>query len=221
MLSSLRFLMNYILFHPYLCINSLEAMLSTFAVLLMAINTKDKHVYVVDEIYEKKQAETSVGRLWPRIQAMVNKHCLQDRFKVQYVSDEREAWWINEVRDQFRQQISPTRKHLNKKHEGIGLIRDLMLFEKIHISQDCVSHLKEIQEYARDSKGNIPKKNDHSIDCLRYGLGHANYTVVKPDIKDDKVKVLPNIYIERDVPQANVEMENFLDIDSGTDWFDW
>lgn len=194
---------------------------STFAVLLMAIDKESKHVYVVDEIYEQTQAETSVGKLWPRIQAMVNKHALNDRFKVQYVSDEREAWWINEVRSQFKQQIFPTQKHLYKKHEGIGLVRDLMLYEMYHVSSDCEKHIKEIQEYARDSKGNIPKKNDHSIDCLRYGLGQANYTVVKPDNSPDLVQVLPKIFIEKDKTDSDVEMENFMDTDSSMDFWDY
>lgn len=195
---------------------------STFAVVLMAINQKTKEVYLVDEIYENDQSELSPSRMWPRIQAMVNKHALGDRHRVQYVSDEREGLFINEVRDQFRQHISPTQKHLHKKHNGISLIRDLFLFEIIKISKECVNGIKEIREYARDSKGNVPKKNDHFIDSARYALGHMNYTVVQPNLKPDMVKVLPNNdYVEREKAQASIEMENMLDIDSGLGFWDF
>lgn len=189
-----------------------------FAVLLLAINTKTKHVYVVDEIYEKSQAESSVGRIWPRIQAMVAKHALADRHRCRYVADEREAWFINEVRDQFRVAVFPTQKHLHKKHEGVSLIRDLMLFEMITISQDCEGHIKEVSEYARDSKGNIPKKHDHSIDSLRYALGFNNYTIVVPNDIKETVEVLPNIYIEKEKTQLESEIEDFMGFGSSDYW---
>lgn len=191
---------------------------STFAVLLMAINKVNKHVYLVDEIYEKKQSEISVSKIWPRIQSMVNKHCLEDRYNVQYVSDEREGLFISEVRDQFKQTVFPTRKHLYKKHNGITLIRDLMLFEMIHISNTCQNMIKEIIEYSRDSKGNIAKINDHLVDTLRYGLGQANYTVAIPDQSVRTREILPGIHESVERPDSSIKLEENMDIGSDFKW---
>lgn len=191
---------------------------STFAVVLMAINKVTKHVYIVDEIYEKQQSEISVSKIWPRIQGMVSKHCMHDRYSVQYVSDEREGLFIAEVRDQFKQTVFPTRKHLYKKHNGITLIRDLMLFEMFHISDSCGNVIKEIMEYSRDSKGNIAKINDHSIDSIRYGLGQANYTVAIPSTDMRTREILPGVYdiIDSDVGDSKIEQE--MDIGNSFDW---
>jgi len=144
------------------------------------------------------------------------KHNIEDRHRVRAVSDEREAWFINEVMDQFRFNVSPTQKHVHKKDSGISLIRDLMLFEQITISSECKNHIKEIQEYARDSKGNIPKRNDHSIDCLRYGLGFNNYTVVTHSYAKKKIQVLPGHWDE--VPYS--DSDDGIDIGLDYDW-DW
>jgi hypothetical protein len=35
----------------------------------------------------------------------------------------------------------------------------------------------EIEKYALDDRGNIPKKYDHLIDCFRYFLSSCNYSM--------------------------------------------
>ena len=37
----------------------------------------------------------------------------------------------------------------------------------------------EIQNYVKDSKGNIPKVNDHLVDCWRYLNAAANYNMLE------------------------------------------
>ena len=36
-----------------------------------------------------------------------------------------------------------------------------------------------MQNYVKDSKGNIPKKNDHLVDCWRYLNAAANYNMIE------------------------------------------
>ena len=45
----------------------------------------------------------------------------------------------------------------------------------VHISDRCVNLCNEIEKYSLDDKGNIPKVNDHLIDCFRYLNAHAHY----------------------------------------------
>ncbi len=69
----------------------------------------------------------------------------------------------------------PTAKHLHKKENGLSLCKDQMLYKSITFT-DRMQKLKwEIQQYVRTDKGDIPKKNDHLIDCWRYLNAAANY----------------------------------------------
>ena len=73
----------------------------------------------------------------------------------------------------------PTQKHLNKKEHGLSLIKDLLIHDMVVISDRCEDLIKEMEKYAKDDKGMIPKKDDHLIDCFRYLLGAANYDMVE------------------------------------------
>ena len=94
-------------------------------------------------------------------------------------ADEAAAWYMVEVMDQFGVYFFPTQKHLNKKEHGISLIKDLLIYDIVRISDRCTNLIDEMEKYAKDDKGNIPKKNDHLIDCFRYLLGAANYNMVE------------------------------------------
>jgi len=73
----------------------------------------------------------------------------------------------------------PTQKFLNKKEHGLSLIKDLLIHDLVVISDRCEDLITEMEKYAKDDKGNIPKKDDHLIDCFRYLLGAANYDMVE------------------------------------------
>jgi len=53
------------------------------------------------------------------------------------------------------------------------------LHDLLIISDRCVHLFEEMQKYAKDDRGNIPKRHDHLIDCLRYLLGLSNYNMVE------------------------------------------
>jgi hypothetical protein len=154
---------------------------TVFAGLLIAINPYTKIVYVLDEIYEKDQQYTSVRNIFPKLRYKMmelypNSSLDDDWFKVY---DEAAAWFASEVMDQYGTYFSPTEKHINKKEEGISLIKDMLMFNCIKISDRCENLWKEMEQYAKDDRGNIPKKNDHNIDSLRYALAAAHYNMVE------------------------------------------
>jgi hypothetical protein len=150
-----------------------------FAALFCAINPYTKKLYILDELYETNQQETSVRRMYPRMDAkMMEFYPLSDIDEDWFKGyDEAAAWFAQEVLGQYGVTFMPTQKHLHKKEEGLSLIKDQMLHDLVVISDRCGKLKWEIEGYAKDIKGNIPKKNDHLIDCFRYLNSFANYSM--------------------------------------------
>jgi hypothetical protein len=145
---------------------------SCFAVLFRAINPFTKVVYRLDEIYETDQANTSTGIIIPRIRAKTEELFPgHEAYGVDwdYFYDEAAAWFANESAASFDIAWHPTRKALRDKVTGIGLMKDQMLYGKYVVSDRCKKLKWEITGYRKDAKGKIPKKNDHLLDCDRYG----------------------------------------------------
>lgn len=150
-----------------------------FGALLACVNPYSKQVYILDEVYEKRQAETSVRRIYPRMEAKAldlypGSDIDDDWTKT---ADEAAAWFMNEVMDQYQIYFSQTSKVHNKKEEGLSLIKDQLIHKLVKISDRCVSLVGEVEKYAVDDRGNIPKIHDHLIDCWRYLNAAANYTM--------------------------------------------
>lgn len=148
-----------------------------FAVLFGAIHPYTKKVYLVDCIYEKSQANTSIMRIFPRVKDKISElhptsDILDDWFRV---IDEAAAWATTEILNQYGVFFHPTQKSKNKKEDGVSLIKDLMLQDAVVFSDRLEPLFYEMENYISDDLGKIPKKNDHLIDTFRYLLGHANY----------------------------------------------
>lgn len=193
-----------------------------FAALIGCLNPYTKKLYILDEVYEKDQLETSVRKIYPRLDLMMNNYYPgsdidKDWFKV---SDEAAAWFINEVMDHYGTYFSPTRKFLSDKEEGLSLIKDQLLFDLIVISDKCENLWWEMEKYAKDDKGKIPKKNDHLIDSLRYLNHAANYNMV--EVLERKKQDSDELRIKKETPY------DYLDsLNHENDWtssimkFDW
>ena len=152
-----------------------------FATLFVAIHPYTRKLYILDELYETNQEGTSTRKMYPQMDSKMmefypNSDVNDDWIKAH---DEAAAWFSNEVMDQYGVYFMPTMKHLNKKEHGLSLIKDILLHDMINISDRCVNLFKEMELYAKDDKGNIPKKHDHLIDCFRYLLGACNYNMVE------------------------------------------
>lgn len=154
---------------------------TVFAVLIAAINPYTKTVYLLDEIYEDNPSETSAGRIWPRTEALMGLHCSQipaEDFRWYKGYDQAAAWYAGEVSDLTRGRIglSPTNKALMDKTNGLSLIKDQMQRGMLKVSANCERFVWEVSNYVKDNSGNIPKENDHLIDCARYLNSAAGYT---------------------------------------------
>ena len=141
----------------------------------------NKQIYLLDVIYETDQHQTSVRSMYPRLDAKMSElYPMGDVEEDWYKGyDEAAAWFATEVMQQYGVYFLPTQKHLNKKEHGLSLIKDILLHDLVKISDRCEKLLWEMFNYVKDDKGNIPKKNDHLIDCFRYLLAADNYSMIE------------------------------------------
>ena len=152
---------------------------TVFAALFIALNPYTKKVYVLDEIYEKEQMNTSTQAIYPKMlmkaTALYPEGSIHDDwFKIM---DEQAVWFATEVMNQYQAYFQASAKHLRTKEENISLIKDMLLHECLVVSDRCEKFWWEMENYVKDDKGNIPKRNDHTIDSLRYALTAMNYNM--------------------------------------------
>lgn len=180
---------------------------SVFGVLFAFINPYSRIVYLVDEIYETRQSHMTVD--------FVGSNIIKKRDNLwfdrtgddwSFHHDEAAVWWANELRDRFNINSMPTRKSQNKKEDGLSLIKDIMRYNKLVISDRCVKTFWELDNYIKDANGNIPKVNDHQIDNFRYLLGAEMY-----DIND--VHRLPDRERSEDYRASKIS-DDFPELDS-------
>lgn len=147
-----------------------------FAGLFCALNPYTKTWYILDEVYERNQAEMSVDKIGRRLLSM--RHALWDDADAWFPTyDEAETWFANEFMDRFGEGFHPSQKAKNDKEDGLSLIKDIFLQGKVVISSRCKWLYWELDNYFKDKNGKIPKKDDHLIDCFRYTLGAAHYVL--------------------------------------------
>lgn len=153
-----------------------------FAVLFIAINRYSKQIFVLDQIYATKLEECRVDNILPlAIKKMKEIMPHQDRWLCVY--DYAATWFMNEAQSpEYIEDISliPCTKDLKNKENKLSLIKDILLKPSFFfMSEKCVNKdlglFWEMEKYATDDKGKIPKENDHAIDAFRYALNAANY----------------------------------------------
>ena len=148
-----------------------------FGMLFAVLNRYTGTLYILDEIYETNQKDTSLGIIVPKgkmkaMELYPNSSLEDDWIKT---ADDQAAWFMTECMARFNIYFSPANKFVGTKEDGLSLIKDQLIYNKIKISDRCVNLYKEMEQYAKDLNGNIPKKNDHLIDCLRYLNIGVNY----------------------------------------------
>lgn len=152
---------------------------SVFAVLLIALNRYTGQVIVLDEIYERDRKKTGSHDIWLRANILKSIY-MRDLGKWENRYDEHESWFFRDLERyevlSFSESIDPTNKQSRNKEEDLGILKDLMLLEnRFFISDKCVNYIEEIESYATDEKGKIPKKKDHQIDNTRYFLEASGF----------------------------------------------
>jgi len=142
-----------------------------FAVLFSVVNVYTQQIYHLDEMYVTVQADSSTSRIVPEIRR-IKLDLFSDSEACGRVwdqsSDEAATWFQVEALSSFDEFFAPTNKAQNKKEEGLSLIKDQLLTQKVAISSRCKMLEWELDNYIADSKGQVPKRDDHLIDCWRY-----------------------------------------------------
>jgi hypothetical protein len=192
---------------------------TVFGVLFMALNPYTKKLYILDEIYEKEQINTSTRSIYPKIlgkslQLYPGSDIHEDWIKTM---DQQAAWFATEVMDQYGVYFQPSAKHLKSKDEGLSMIKDQLLFEMVVISDKCENLYWEMESYAKDGKGNIPKRDDHLIDTYRYTNIAMNYNT------HEMVEGLRVKEVDSDMRQNRFRKheQEIIDADEeGEDWCD-
>lgn len=150
---------------------------TAFGMLFIATNPYNKQIFILDEIFETDQNKMSVDQIGRRY--IQKRNLLYEEEGWRQIYDEAETWFRNEVYDRFGEFFEPTTKQLNDKEYGLSLIKDVLLYDRVIISENCEHLFWEMDNYYKDKSGKIPKRNDHLIDCFRYFLYAANYVLTK------------------------------------------
>ncbi len=157
------------------------ANMSTFGNIFAMLNRHTGTLYILDEIYESNQKDTSVGVIVPRGLKMckeLNPYAsVEDDWMKR--ADDQASWFMTECMTQLDIYFSPAEKWRGTKEDGLSLCKDQLLRHKVKISDRCVNFANEAEAYAKGPDGKIPKKNDHLMDCWRYLNIAFNY-----DFKD-------------------------------------
>lgn len=153
---------------------------SCFGVLLLAMHKVDKRVFILDEIYERDQRETTTRKIIDRARDKWRAiYGMDDVWTLPY--DFAAAWFENEAHDIYPElTLEPCEKDIatrgeDRKEIKLSMIKDMLLNDKLYIAKECKWMIWEMVNYRKDDKGKIPKENDHLIDCLRYGLNAMMY----------------------------------------------
>lgn len=193
---------------------------SCYASLIIGFHPYSKKIYVAKEIFERSQKNTVASIIVPKIKSQMVEVAPKVPTDEWYLTcDEAAQGVMTEISAQFPDMVyAPTDKFHNKKETGLDMLKDIFLHNMIEISDECVDLIKEIEEYARDSKGNIPKGNDHGIDLLRYFLGAASYSIV--EMLEAKRTITDFDEIEKD-RYRNVDYDYYKNLDDSDDFDDW
>jgi hypothetical protein len=148
-----------------------------FAVLFGVVHRYDKHVIILDEIYETKLGQNSVGVMAPRILEKINEiNRNYDDWMACY--DHAATWFFSELvgtMPDFPINFIKCEKDLNNKEAKLSMIKDMILTKVFTMTDKCVKLYWEMENYKRGDNGIVKKEDDHAIDTCRYLLNLANY----------------------------------------------
>lgn len=160
---------------------------SCFAVLFIAVHRYTKRVYILDEIYEKDQAEATSKAIWKRASQKMRDIQVMDEDWMK-IYDYAAAWFQNEIAMEFDEAIMPCTKDLKNKEMKLSLIKQLLVEELVVISDRCTYMWWEMRNYRKDDNGRIPKEDDHLLDNFRYILNAANYYSIPERLRESRTE---------------------------------
>ena len=150
---------------------------SVFAVTFHALNRATSEAFQLAEIYETDQNLTTPRQIWGAT-LEIEKRVYPKDAQVNRVYDEAAAWFSTVIASEFGVGMMPTTKDSREKMDDFGVMKDSMLAGKWCYAEDCVRTIAEIGGYRVKPDGSLDEKApDHAIDCNRYFVRMANYTV--------------------------------------------
>lgn len=155
-----------------------------FGGIFAAIHRKSKHIFILDEIYEKDKILSATSNMIPFIQSRMTELNPHLKFEQWFkFCDEHETLYIGEIYANFPNMVyGTTNKNANAKENGISILRDALVLERLIVSERCINTIYEFENYAYNDRGEIPKNHrirDHILDCLRYMVAAAGYTTAQ------------------------------------------
>lgn len=197
---------------------------SVFGVLFSLYNPHNKRLILVDEVYEGVMENMTTRGIWSQVTPIVKKWEKMGVRKFEYGYDEAAAWFANETADYMAQLkyrpdekppdawLQATQKHEFGVESGIGLVRDVFSHRQIEIADHLEKTIWELENYIKDDKGRIPKKNDHQINNLQYTLQLLGYDFAQeePEKEKDPLDLPRAVSLEDDI-----DAEGYFDLTEG------
>lgn len=195
---------------------------SVFGALFIAYDRYSSTPYVLDELYERRPQDCTVGRILPKILDKVqefNPHGPSWHF----FCDSAAAWFIQEAIDRYNLGFAPAHKRAGDKLEGISTIKDILLTRKGFISDRCKSFQTELMNYRTNDRGVPVKEWDHLIDIFRYFLKFAGYTSQESEYVSPIKQFQPHVRPKRDYTTAphpdDNTVDSLIETPDGEFWF--
>lgn len=193
-----------------------------FAGLFAAIDPYSSQIFILDEIYEKDQHNTSTDSIWPKVVSKCQHYNpRQESWRIYY--DDAAAWFGNEVLSRYGVYCQPAGKYSADKELGISMLKDVARVPGLlTISDRCENLMWEIENYVRDERGRPPKKDDHQIDNFRYLLTASQYELneeVAPEPEEERRYVTLEQDIRHWKRQSDIMFEKDINIFDEGEWW--
>lgn len=172
-----------------------------FAVLFIAWDPYKSRAVILDEIYEKRQAQMSTDSMWARMRAKAKDIGPLSDWHLVY--DEAAAWFYNEMIARYFADVSelaafsPSNKSLRSKDEGISLMKDIFRLRLLEVSDRAEGFKWEVENYVKNPKTGQPeKKHDHTLDAFRYFLNFAHFQLNEKQREQTGAKFPERPYVQ-------------------------
>ena len=201
---------------------------TVFAVGFFLLNRDTGEAFLLAEIYEKDDKQTSTGCIWPRVLEK-EKELFGQQTPIRYY-DEAAAWFLNEVCNQFPWDcgLTPTNKRQYQKNQenagdSCSVIKDALILRKFWICEDCTCSIEEMINYHKNDKGQIAANQpDHAVDFTKYFFHESGWSSSRGVIQaksssdrrefetlEDNRRYFKSEEEERFVPQEQNTLDDF------------
>jgi hypothetical protein len=161
---------------------------SIFGAVFLLYNPWSRRTSVVDEIYESDPVKMTARAIRDEVKSKLKLY--DGTYDIRFCYDEAAAWFRNEMSEiEPDWWLEPSQKARFGVDGYIELLRIVLNKNLLDITFTAPKLWWELLNYQKDEKGKIPKKNDHNINALQYGLAALGLDL---ELKDEPVFVQKN-----------------------------